>query len=173
VVTLTRPQSHQAADAGPALEFGQQGDAGSFSVAGGRGKTRRKFAHGAHSSSEEFAGVFSHPPEAVPPAGAGGGYESPAAARQATRKLNTPYDVNEAYFDHPLSPGSTVGHDHARHSQQKMLGEEWRAQRDATNPISGSDVRTDEWRAKLRRDNMAGASDPVRHSSARVQLAPS
>ena len=112
--------------------------------------TRRKYAHGTHTSSADFAAVFK--PDELPPAGAGAGYESPAAARQAVRRLNTPYDVDESYFDHPLSPGSKFGHDHARHSHQKLLGEEWRAQRDATNPITGTDTRIDEWRAKLRRD---------------------
>lgn len=142
----------QASAAGVGLAFGQQGDAGSFSVAGGRGMARRKYAHGTHTTSADFAGVFRAPPEDKPPAGAGAGYESPAAARPANRRLNTPYDVNESYFEHPLSPGSKVGHDHARHSHQTMLGEEWRAQRDATNPITGTDTRTEEWRAKLGRD---------------------
>ena len=72
-----------------------------------------------------------------------------------------PYDVDESYFDHPLSPGSKVGHDQARHSRQKMLGEEWRAQRDATNPITGSDTRVDEWRAKKMARDPARAPDPV------------
>ena len=150
----------QASSAGIALAFGQQGDAGSFSVAGGRGMARRKYAHGTHTTSEDFASVFKGASEDVPPAGAGAGYESPANARQAVRRLNTPYDVDESYFDHPLSPGSKVGHDQARHSHQKLLGEEWRAERDATNPITGSATRVDEWRAKLRRD-ATKAPDPV------------
>ncbi len=122
---------------------------------------RRKYVHGTHTTSKDLASVFKGVPEDAPPAGAGAGYESPATARQAVRRLNTPYDVNESYFDHPLSPGSKVGHDQARHSHQKLLGEEWRAERDATNPISGSDTRVDEWRAKVRRDP-ATAPDPVR-----------
>eukprot|EP01043_Picozoa_sp_COSAG02_P000226 COSAG02_NODE_4_length_69935_cov_46.806590_34_plen_143_part_00 len=122
---------------------------------------RRKYAHGTHTTSADFASVFNGPSGDAPPAGAGAGYESPANARQAVRRLNTPYDVNESYFDHPLSPGSKVGHDQARHSHQKLLGEEWRAERDATNPITGSDTRVDEWRVKLRRDPTK-APDPVR-----------
>ena len=61
---------------------------------------------------------------------------------------SAPYGVNESYFGHPLSPGSKVGHDHAQHEHQKLQGEKWRAQRDATNPITGSDTTIDEWQAR-------------------------
>ena len=154
----------QAHEDGATLAFGAQGDAGSFSVHGGRGKPRKKFAHSSNTTSSDFyLGSHHGPPEGVPPRAAGGsaGYEPPAASA-ATRRLSTPYDVNESYFDHPLSPGSKLGHDSARYSHQKVLGQEWRAERDATNPIFGTDVRVDEWKAKLKTGNGA-AVDPDRN----------
>ena len=58
----------QAHEDGATLAFGAQGDAGSFSVHGGRGKPRKKFAHSSNTTSSDFyLGSHHGPPEGVPP----------------------------------------------------------------------------------------------------------
>ena len=140
---------------GDSTSFGDQGDAGTFSAVGGRAKPKQKFAGlSGLPTSQEMKGCFGGGAE-VRAAGVGSGYEPPAR-----RRVPAPFDVDESYYKHPLSPNSTLGHNAERHAALRKRGEEWREAAARLHPIYGDKV--SQWQPKLKREATV-APDPSRN----------
>lgn len=118
---------------------GKQGDAASFSAAGGAVARSRKVdgrSGAALSAGMKEAFAHAQPHESTPPASSRAARPHSSATPSAAAAA--PFDVLEFSFEHPLSKGSTLGHDPAEHSRLQKAGQAWRAQ---PNPLMGGGSR--------------------------------